>query len=271
MKTLIQPGTGKTFRMGRKRPIARSPRFALKNYLMQSLPAAPSSIDYSAAASHSLSQMYDNDVLGDCVIACMGHIEGVLTANAEEVELIVPQSNIISLYSAIGGYVPGNPATDQGCDEQTALNYWAHHGLTNWKKAKYKIAAWLAVDGSNLAEVRAAIWLFENLMFGIELPDAWVNPMPQHSGFVWGQAGAADPNNGHCVAGVGYSQGGVTISSWGMLGVITNGAVAQYTSGSEGGELYTILSEDAIAKATKKAPNGFNFSQLQADLASMGM
>jgi len=271
MKTLTQLSTGKTFRMGRKRPIARTPRFALKNYLMQGLPTPPASIDYSARASNSLSQMYGNDTLGDCVIACMGHVEGVLTANAEAVELIVPEANIISLYSAIGGYVPGNPATDQGCDEQTALNYWAHHGLTNWKKAKYKIAAWLSVDGSNLAEVRAALWLFENLMFGIELPDAWINPMPESSGFVWGQAGHPDPNNGHCVAGVGYSQGGVTIATWGMTGVMTNGAVSQYTAGSEGGELYTVLSQDAIIEASKKAPNGFDFAQLTADLDSMGM
>ena len=271
MKTLIQPQTGNTFKMGRRRPIARTPRFSLKNYLMQSLPAPPASVDYSAAAAPALSQMYDNDTVGDCVIACMGHIEGVFTGNAGEAPFIVPNSDIIALYSAIGGYVPGDPSTDNGCDEQTALNYWAHKGLTNWKKSRYKIAAWLAVDGSNLTEVRAALWLFENLMFGIELPDAWVNPAPQSSGFVWGQAGPPDPENGHCVAGVGYSQGGVTISTWGMTGIMTNGAVSQYTKESKGGELYTILSEDAIVKATQKAPNGFNFSQLQADLASMGM
>jgi hypothetical protein len=56
-----------------------------------------------------------------------------------------------------------------------------------------------------------------------------------------------------------------------MLGIMTNGAVSQYAAGSEGGELYTVLSQDAIIKASKKAPNGFDFAQLAADLDSMGM
>lgn len=258
--------------MGRQRPVARSPRFALKNYLMQGLPTAPASVDYSPAASLALSQMYDNDRLGDCVIACMGHIAGVFAGNAGDGALILPDSDVISLYSAIGGYVPGDPRTDQGCDEQTALNYWQQHGLTRtWKKSKHKIVAWLAVDGSYLPEVRAALWLFENLVFGVELPDEWVNPMPSASGFYWGKAGAPDPNNGHCFAGVGYNPSTLQISTWGMFGNVANGAVEQYTLGSDGGELYTVLSEDAINKATAKAPNGFDFTQLRADLASMGM
>ena len=210
--------------------------------------------------------MYGNDSLGDCVIAGGYHIVGVETGNAGK-QFIATQKQIIVDYGAIGGYVPNDPSTDNGCDEPTALNYWQNHGFADGTK----ILGWLSVDPNNLTQVQQVLWLFENLMFGIELPDAWVNPMPQSSGFVWGQAGQADPNNGHCVAGVGYSQGGITIATWGMLGIMTNGAVSQYTAGSSGGELYTILSEDAIIKATKKAPNGFDFSQLSADLASMGM
>lgn len=268
MKVLTQRSTGRTFKMGRRRPIARGPRFALRNYLKQSLPAPPAAASYAWKAIPALSQMYGNDTLGDCVIACMGHVEGVLTGNAGIPSAVLPESEIISLYSAIGGYVPGDESTDNGCDEQTALNYWQRSGLAG---GDHKITAWLAVDGSNVVEVKTALWLFENLMFGVELPDTWINPFPSKSGFWWGNAGAPDTNNGHCFAGVGYDAAAVTISTWGMLGKINYRAIARYATAGAFGELYTVLSPDAISKATAKAPNGFAFAQLAADIAAMGV
>lgn len=257
-----------TFKLGRRRPIARGPRFTLRNYLKQTLPAPPPTVNYYSNSYKSLNQMYDNDVLGDCVIACMGHIAGVLSANAGTGNIVFRNGQIINLYSAIGGYVPGDPNTDNGCDEQTALNYWQQYGLT---KNAHKITAWLSVDGSNITEIRTALWLFENLMFGVELPDAWINPGPSESGFLWDVAGPADLNNGHCFAGIGYDASTVKISTWGMTGDITYPAINEYATSGSQGELYTVLSVDAINKARERAPNGFAFSQLLADIDAMGV
>jgi hypothetical protein len=252
--------------MGRKRPLARCPRFSLRNYLMKSVPAPPASADYSAKAAKALSQMYLNDKLGDCVIAGIGHVVGVLTADAGD-EFTYDDEEILQLYEEIGGYVPGHANTDNGCDEQTALNYWQHNGAPS---GTHKIAGWLAVDGSNPSEYRTALWLFENLYFGLELPDKWVSPMPTKAGFTWDVAGPPDPNNGHCVVGVGYSDKGVKICTWGMLGTLTDRAVEKYATTAGSGELYTVISQDAINKATQKAPAGFDWSQLTADFDSMG-
>ncbi len=275
IKTFQHPHSGLTFKLARKRPVARCPRLSLKNYLMHSLPAAPKQCDYTKAASAALSQVYDNNTLGDCVIAGMAHVVGVLTGNAGTPPFIYTSQQIIALYSAIGGYVPGDPSTDQGCDEQTALNYWMHNGACPPNTTlpggdKHNIAGWIAVDATDPVEFRTAMWLFENLYFGIELPDAWVNPIPSASGFVWNVAGAPDPNNGHCVAGVGYTSKGVTFDTWGMTGLMTNAAIAKYATRTANGELYTVVSMDAIDKATQKAPYGFDWSQLVADFDSMG-
>jgi hypothetical protein len=255
--------------------VARGPRFALKNYLTRSLPTPPATCDYRNAAQAALSQMYGNDQLGDCVIAGMAHLVGLMTGNASGNPFIYSNDQIIGLYSAIGGYVPGNESTDQGCDEQTALNYWENNGAlppnTTDPSGAHKIAGWLAVNGADPVECRAALWLFENLYFGIELPDAWINPSaPSASGFTWDVAGAADPQNGHCVVGVGYDGNGITIDTWGMTGTMTNAAVAQYATQASGGELYTVVSMDSISTATQKTPNGFDWSQLIADFDSMG-
>ena len=274
IKTVHHPVTGHTFKLGRKRPVARCPRYALKNYLTRSMPAPPVTCDYTKDASLALSKMYDNDTLGDCVIAGMAHVVGVFTGNAGTKPFLYSNSEIIGLYSAIGGYVPGDPSTDQGCDEQTALNYWENNGAlpphTKNATDSHKIAGWMTVDSTNVEECRTALWLFENLYFGLELPDAWITPGPSASGFVWDVAGAPDPNNGHCVVGVGYTSAGIVIDTWGMTGLMTNAAVAKYPNQAANGELYTVVSMDAISKANAKAPSGFDWSQLIADFDSMG-
>ena len=142
------------FKFGRKRPIARGPRLSLRNYIMRAMPAPPPSCDYTAAASIALGEVYLNDSLGDCVIAGMAHIVGVLTGNAGMSPYQYSQSDIVSLYSAIGGYDPNAPLvpgpdgpynpTDRGCDEQTALNYWQNSGAPGG--STHKIAGWLAVN-----------------------------------------------------------------------------------------------------------------------------
>lgn len=266
VKTILQPPSKRTFKLGRKRPVARCPRFSLYNYLMRGIPPPPPTCSYAKDASTALSDVYENDKLGDCVIAGIAHVVGVLTANAGT-PFIYTDQQIIALYSAIGGYVPGDPSTDQGCDEQTALNYWENNGAP---AGEHKIAGWLRVNAADPTEYRTALWLFENLYFGLELPDAWINPMPEASGFVWDAAGPPDANNGHCVAGVGYTAAGVTIDTWGMTGLITNAAIDKYATSTANGELYTVVSQDSLNKATQKAPNGFDWSQLIADFELMG-
>lgn len=260
---------GHSFRLGRNRPVARCPRLSLGNYLMRGVPAPPDSADYSKQAAMALSQMYLNNQLGDCVIAGMAHVVGVFTGNSGSGAVIYDNEEIISLYGAIGGYVPGQPNTDHGCDEQTALNYWQHHGAPT-PQGKHEIAGWISVNGADPTEYRTALWLFENLYFGLELPNAWINPFPSAPGFVWNVAGPPVRTNGHCVVGVGYTPKGVTICTWGMLGLMTDAAVAKYASTPGSGELYTVVSHDALENATQKAPNGFDWSQLVADFDSMG-
>jgi hypothetical protein len=265
-KKIVRPTSKPTFKLGRTRPVSRGPRFSLRNYLMRGIAAPPPACDYSKPAAAALANIYENDKLGDCVIAGIGHVVGVLTGGRGKC-FIYTNQQIIALYSAIGGYIPGDPSTDRGCDEVTALNYWENNGAP---VGKNKIAGWLAVNASDPTEWQTALWLFENLYFGMELPDAWINPMPGASGFIWYTAGAPDPNSGHCVVGVGYTAKGVTIDSWGMTGLLTTAAIAKYATPSANGDLYTVVSQIGIAKATQKAPNGFDWSQLIADFDSMG-
>lgn len=258
--------TGRPFKMGRNRPVAVAPHMKLRNYLTKGLPAPPASCDYTKPSMSALSNVYENNSLGCCVVSGMAHVIATLTGNAGDLFTFSDQQ-IIALYSAIGGYVPGDPSTDQGCDEVTALNYWIKQGAPIGSN---KILGYLSVDPTDLNQVHLAQFLFENLYFGIELPDAWVNNMPQASGFTWDVAGQPDPENGHCVVGCGFTSQGVLFDTWGLIGTMTNAAVEQYAGSNDGGALYTVISQEMISKATQKAPNGFDFAALVADFDSLG-
>jgi hypothetical protein len=262
-------GSGKTVKLGRKRPVARGPLLKMSNYLRATLPAAPASVDYTAPASSVLSKIYLNDQLGDCVIAGGYHVVGTETGNAGDLFTATDQQIVLD-YSAIGGYDPNNKSvpndTDRGCDEPTAFNYWQEHGFANGTK----LLGWLSVDATNRAELSAAAYLFENLFFAVELPDQWIENGLPPSGFVWDVAGDANPNNGHCVIGVGYNDVGVQIDTWGVIGTVTWAALAKYFTPQVYGAAYVLLTPDQLAKGRVNAPNGVSWASLIADFDSIG-
>jgi hypothetical protein len=258
-------GPGKTAKLGRKRPVTAGPRLKLGKYVRAALPSSPAGVDYSAAALPALSNPFGNLDLADCVIAGGYHIVAAATGNAGAL-FTATQTQIVQDYSAIGGYVPGDASTDDGCDEPTALNYWLKNGFANGTRP----LGWLNVDATNRAELEAALYLFENLYLGVELPDAWISPFPTGNGFIWDVNGAPDPNNGHCIVGVGYGDDGVKVDSWGLLGTVTWAALARYFVPSVYGAAYVLLTPDELAKGQTKAPNGVDWTTLVKDFNSIG-
>jgi hypothetical protein len=266
VKTLLLPNHPKLtqVKFGRKRPKVLGPHFRLRNYLRASLPSPPTSCDFTGPATSILSDIMGNDRLGDCTCAGAYHIVGVETANAGD-PFHATLLQVVTDYSAVSGYVAGDESTDNGADEVTCMNYWTQHGFANGTK----LLGWLAVDPTNTAEVMQAMWLFENLYFGLELPDTYTNPFPSANGFLWG-TGTPDPEQGHCIVGTGYNTTGVAIDSWGLLGFITYAAVAELCAASAGGGLYVWLTPDQLTKGMAKAPNGVAWTDLLADFDAMG-
>jgi hypothetical protein len=261
-------------KLGRVRPIVRGPGLRLSNYLMKALPAPPTTCDYREDAAAALVRPYCNravngtKALNDCVVAAIAHVVGVLTGNAGAAPFIFTDDQIIEYYTHVGGYVPGDPSSDNGCDEYTGINYWQNNGAPTG--SSHTISGWIRVDATDPSQYRTALWLFENLFLAMNIPDAWITPRPSDSGFVWDVAGPSNPKNGHCVAGVGYTGQGVIISSWGYTGLITDAAIAQYATFAGGGDLMCVLSQDGLNRITRKAPSGFDWTQLVADFDAIG-
>ena len=255
------------YKFGRRKMVAPKVCMNFRGYQLLSFPTPPSAGSYRPKAAPALARMYKNDALGDCVIAWMAHAIGTFTGNAEGSPVIFTDSQIVAMYEAIGGYDPRDPSSDQGCDENQALDYWVTNGFVT---PEHKISGFLSIDPTNKQEIMAAVWLFENLMFGVPLPDAWTHPAPNGPGFVWDVAGEPNPDQGHCFGAVSWDDVGVGVETWGMDGTITYAAIAKYASVYAGGQLFTVITPEILNRATGKAPNGFDFNQLRADFVGMG-
>jgi|ERR1019366_3521842 hypothetical protein len=276
LKILTHPITGLTFKMGRKTPKVIGPHLKMRNYLSKKKSSpliVPTSGDYTKGAEDALKRIYLNDLFGCCVISYCAHIEGVFTNLSYGKPSIFSNGQIVEMYTAIGGFNPdakldagGNNPTDGGCDEVTALNYWTQHGFSS---SKHKITAWISVDGTKPDEINQALYLFGNLMYGAAMPDAWVTPMPEKSGFIWDVAGDPNEANGHCFGSASWTPQGPIIQTWGMNGIITYAATAKYTASSVGGGLYSVLTPEIIKRASDKAPNGLNYAKLQEHMIAM--
>ncbi len=274
LRAIHHTPSGRTLIVGsRKAPKpGHHPGLSLRKYL-RGLRAMtlPASISYATLAATSLSQMYLNDSLGDCVIAGGYHLLGIATGNADGGSpFIATPGQITSDYSAIGGYVPGNPATDGGCDQPTAFAYWMGvNGGKGFADGSY-LGGYANVDATNVPEVQTAIVSFESVTFGVGLPDAWVSAISTlKPGDVWDVAGPANPDNGHDFIACGYDSVGVQICTWGMIITITWAAVAAYAVESAEGALYALLSDEQIAKGQTTSPNGLNWTTLLADLEAL--
>lgn len=258
MKHVYAPHLGRDVRLG-GRKIPRVPHTVLKmKHVLReaNVPTPPTSMDLTPTSLVAQRNVDLNDQLGNCVIAGRAHRIALITGAAGSA-FAYSAAQVLKEYERVGGYVPGDANSDQGCDMTTA----AEDGVKTGYADGSKDVGFVSVDASNKTEVMTAFFLLENGDLGLALPDAWISPFPSADGVVWDVAGAPNPENGHCVQMVGYNlTKGVLINSWGLFLWITWPAMAKYAVASGSGELLVHANADQIAKATAKSPEGFDWA-----------
>lgn len=149
-----------------KRPYVHDPSRAMLSDLRTGV-ALPAPAQASQWSTYVTSwPMYLNDTLGDCTCAEVGHHEQLFTATTGT-EVTVADADVLALYEQAGGYVPGQPATDQGADIVTVLDDWVSTGI-----AGRKALAHAGVNPGDHDQVASAVQTFGGLSIGIQLPVA---------------------------------------------------------------------------------------------------
>jgi hypothetical protein len=242
-------------KLGRKpsRPDQLKRTLKFKDYLGLALPAPPPRVDWSRGFNINYGMML-NDTLGDCTEAKRGHAVQIWTLDNGRM-VTVPDSVVLAAYEADGGYVPGNPSTDQGESLIDNLNDWRANGFGG-----VSLTAYASVDPSNWLHIQQAVYLFGGVDMGFSIPQSALdqNAAGQAWTVVQDDGGIA---GGHDVWVMSYDTASqmLTCITWGMLQLMSWEFFTTYCD-----ESYALLSPSWLRGGL--SPDKFNMAELQADL-----
>lgn len=240
-----------------KRPAQPArPHLRLAVGIVQPLPPPPESVLYDQVPDWG---MEGNDEVGDCVEAYIAHAVEQITRYATGAEQIVPAGDTIRLYSAITGYDPRDPSTDQGTNMQDALTYWRKHGVFGG----HMIAAYAAVNLTDWNEIENAVDLFGHVSIGFNFPDSAMDQF--NSGSPWTVVKGSPVDGGHCVMLIGYDPDWLYVVTWGRVQKMDRAFWAAYVD-----EAWVPITKDAItAKGAGAFGNVISLAALGAAFAEL--
>lgn len=254
---LASEGMNMPLKLGKQAKRFDERTLQLRKYLAAELPPRPYQKNWLVGIPSI--PMYKNDTLGCCVIARMAHQLDLWSYLTTGKIIGFADDDIISMYSAIGGYVPGDPSTDNGCDMLTAMNYWRQNGFAGRKDLA--IEAFVSADPSSPTEFMDAIWLFGSGAIGVQLPIAvqstsgWPAPPNLTGDWTPGSWG------GHDIDPAAYFAGNQIVESWGGEIKMDDLFFKSYCD-----EMYCVFFPGWVG-VHGVSVSGLNMAQLQADLA----
>lgn len=248
-------------KFGRRPPILTAAnlraKLALTSHLDALGPAPEVSFDYAAAVERIVSDdwgMMGNDKYGDCVEADTGHALMLRTANTGT--MIQPtEKDVEDLYSALTGFDPNNPASDQGTDENAMCAFNKATGFLGHKSEGYAPVALGKAD-----RVKWTVQLFGVCRLGIYVTDSMIRNFERNT--AWHSLDPAEPIiGGHDVPVVGYDKDVYYVVTWGKrFPVVWDFNLIE--------EAHAEVFPDWI-KQSGLSPSGFNLAQLLFDLDSI--
>lgn len=202
-----------------------------------------------------------NNVLGTCVPAAQIN---VFYAQMESAGYYfqVPDSSVLIQYERVGGYVPGNPATDKGEWPMAAEFDWMHNGYLDPSGYTHRAVACGPVDFRNYTKLAESVYLYQGAILSVALPADAITQFV--NGQTWtvtaGPGSAPWSAGGHEVAIVGYNYTGPIAITWGRVQQTTWAWMSTYGTECEA----TVNSEEISPNG--HAVNGLTINQLVADL-----
>jgi hypothetical protein len=241
------------YRFGKHAPKIDYRTLQLKSYLKASLAAPPPSYDVLANVYKQLKlsdpttlfPLDGNDTLGDCTIAALAHADTVFSGLVGKKKILTKQA-VVKLYMHLTGGI------DSGLNELDVLNRWQSLPVDG-----DRILAFTKIDVKNHTHIQQAIQLFGGVYLGFQVQENAVEEFDARKPWTPGPL----TKDGHAVFAVAYDTNGVTVLTWGNTQKATWAWWDECVD-----ESYAILPSQA--KATDFA-SGFNFAQLQADLAEV--
>ncbi|TDH56709.1 hypothetical protein E2F47_06150 [Mycobacterium eburneum] len=243
------------------KPVDRQPRLKLADYYTSDLPTVDQLTFPIAHPDLITPAMFLNDEIGDCAIA--GSIEEIRLANAmRKASVDFTDAQALQAYSEITGYIPGDPATDQGTDVHQLYEYRQHTGIADAEGQRHKVIDYAGLTPGDWNELLIALSRFEMVGIGITVPD-----------YAEAQFEAGEP--WHLIPGRHRIEGGHYVP---IVGATDNTTAQLFTWGALAGitaPFYNVHNVVAVVALTEemftggKTIDGIDFDKLAADLPQL--
>ena len=202
--------------------------------------------------------MLGNDTVGDCAFAAGAHVSMEQTACGGH-PASFDTKGVLSDYSAVTGYNPNDPASDQGTNVRDLLNYWRKVGLVDSTGKRHKIGGYVSIEPGRTTHILEALYLLGPVVTGIQMPDSAQEQFNEDK--VWSVAAGAQIEGGHCVPLVAQRTH-LECVTWGKIQPMTSRFFDAYCD-----EVWCVISEEMLVNG--KSIEGFNLAQLQADMKAL--
>jgi hypothetical protein len=213
------------------------------------MPPPPPSVTWSDKVTSW--PMLANDNVGDCTCAAVGHLIQLWTAvNGNPV--VPTDREVLDFYSAVTGYDPGDPNTDQGAVMIDVLGRWRRDGIAVGG-VTHKLAGFARCRVGHHDHVKSAINLMGGVCLGIAFQEQWSDRD------VWDVGRGLRSEGGHEIPAVDYDKDTLTVVSWGRLYRMTWRALDRYCE-----EVQVPVAADWAD--SDLSPSGFDLQTLLADM-----
>lgn len=201
--------------------------------------------------------MLGNDAYGDCVFAGAGH-ETMLFAETTKGVSGMPRFTdraVLGDYSAVTGFDPDDPSTDQGTFTRDALNYRRKTGVADSIGQRHKIAGYVALEPGNWEQLMQAVYIGLAVGIGIEFPGSAMDQF--NHGQVWSVVAGAQIEGGHYIPVTGrLSLDNIGVITWGKRQGMTRAFYSKYCD-----EAWGLVPLDGL-RATGENVRGFDAADL---------
>lgn len=165
--------------------------------------------------------------------------------------------NVLEQYAAYSGYDLRTGANDSGSNVRDVLKWRQTTGLVDSNGGVHKIGTYIALEPGNTQQLWEALWLFEAVGIGINLPTSAMDQF--NEGRMWSVVAGVENQGGHYVPLVGHPVQDVwTCITWGKRQTMTATFLTTYCD-----EAWAYIDPERYSAVTGDAPQSFTDADLE--------
>jgi hypothetical protein len=233
--------------------------FKLAKYIDTTvLPTPPEQFGHENVVAAQGWGMLGNDQYGDCVWAGAAH-ETMLWNLERDKSVGFDPKHVLKDYTAVTGFDPADPDTDQGTDMSVAASYRRKTGVIDQSSRRHKVAAYLAITPGDVEQHLIALYVFGVVGIGIQFPGSAMDQF--NAGKPWDVVAGSKIEGGHYIPLVA-KRANLDVLTWGQVQEMTPAFLEKYND-----ESIVYISREMLTAG--HSPEGFDLKQLKADLAAL--